>query len=229
MNEADFDQYAEDYQAIMEENLQGFGRNIAYYAEYKVKVVRRALPCTPARILEYGCGVGRTAPFLRQHFPDSEVWGCDVSDASLSIAAKENPGLRVFSTREGVPEDAKEGFDLVFVANVFHHIAPSSRAASMEEVSTFCRRPGDVFLFEHNPYNPLVRRVVKDCPFDADARLLRPCEAVELMAGAGIRIVRRRFTLFFPAALGRLRPLERLLGMAPLGGQYYVHGRLEPE
>ena len=42
---------------------------------------------------------------------------------------------------------------------------------------------------------------------------------------AGFTDVTLRWTLFFPAILGALRPLERGLGWLPLGAQYMLVAR----
>jgi hypothetical protein len=39
---------------------------------------------------------------------------------------------------------------------------------------------------------------------------------------AGFEMIEVRFTGFFPRALACLRPMERWLGWAPMGAQYYA-------
>jgi hypothetical protein len=82
-----------------------------------------------------------------------------------------------------------------------------------------------LFVFEHNPYNPVTRRLVNTCPFDADAVLLARAETVSLLKAAGLEPSAAAYCLFFPQMLAALRPLEAWLGWLPLGGQYFVAGR----
>jgi hypothetical protein len=83
---------------------------------------------------------------------------------------------------------------------------------------------GRLFVFEHNPYNPLTRRAVRDCPFDDDAILLPPGEVRGLLQRAALAGVRQDFVLFFPRSLARLRPLEPWLRWCPLGAQTLTVG-----
>jgi hypothetical protein len=83
---------------------------------------------------------------------------------------------------------------------------------------------GRLFVFEHNPYNPLTVQAVRACPFDDDAVLLPPGEVRALLASAGLGAVQQRFVLFFPRALARLRPLEPWLAWCPLGAQTLTLG-----
>ena len=72
--------------------------------------------------------------------------------------------------------------------------------------------------------NPLTQWVVKHCPFDDDAVLLRPREAARYFAGAGLSIARRDYIVFMPHLLSLLRPFEPWLAWLPLGAQYAVLG-----
>ena len=79
-----------------------------------------------------------------------------------------------------------------------------------------------MFLFEHNPFNPVTRHIFERCPFDADAEMLPMKEARTLADNAGLRINRCGYTLFFPRQLSFLRGLEPMLRGIPIGAQYYV-------
>ena len=79
-------------------------------------------------------------------------------------------------------------------------------------------------MFEHNPWNPVTRRAVADCPFDDDAILLWPRELRSLFREAGYEDVRQDFIVFFPRSLALLRPLEPKLRWLFLGGQTMTIG-----
>ncbi len=80
-------------------------------------------------------------------------------------------------------------------------------------------------MFEHNPLNPLTRRIVSNCAFDEDAHLLWPWQARRLLVRAGLTSVQLRYVLFFPERLGFLNPFEPYLGRVPLGAQIMCSGR----
>ncbi|KER09605.1 MAG: hypothetical protein HY22_10965 [[Candidatus Thermochlorobacteriaceae] bacterium GBChlB] len=219
----DFDDYADNYDAHLQETLKGFGEESAYFAEYKVRLLKERLEKTaraaPKTILEYGCGTGRNLTFLRAYFPDAAIDGCDISTESLKLAAKRAPDVRLFT----LPADAPlRQYDMIFIACVFHHIPPLERPSAFERIYSMLHSGGEVFVFEHNPCNPVTQRMVSTCPFDKDAILLPPSELVMLTKAAQLKLLEKNYALFFPAPLKALRPLETHLGWLPLGGQYYV-------
>jgi hypothetical protein len=87
-------------------------------------------------------------------------------------------------------------------------------------------KPGGVlFIFEHNPYNPLTRRAVNNCPFDADAVLLTRRRSSRLVKRAGLETTEERYILFFPWEGSTFRAIETHLRWLPMGAQYFVSGR----
>jgi hypothetical protein len=81
-------------------------------------------------------------------------------------------------------------------------------------------------VFEHNPWNPATRLIVRRCPVDANAELLGPGQMRAIMRRAGLRPAGSRFYLFFPQRIYRsLAGVESRLGWFPLGGQYAAFAR----
>jgi SAM-dependent methyltransferase len=123
----------------------------------------------------------------------------------------------------GLDEVKDEAFDLIFVANVLHHIQPELRR---EVVGNLCRRlrPGGVVaVFEHNPFNPITRRIVSNCSFDEGVILLPKSESLEHFVGVdGVTIMKSGYCLFTPEPLKRMNWIDVLLRKIPLGGQHYV-------
>ncbi len=217
----DFDNYADNYEQLLAASLKGFGAEMAYYRRRKAAIARSICPGPVGSFLEYGCGTGGNLPFLRNAFPKAKAAGCDVSAASLAVAAAAAPWAEIFPSDGDAPLGSH---DVVFVANVFHHVPVPDRPALAARMASALRPGGTLLIFEHNPYNPVTRRIVSTCPFDADAKLLRPAETAGLLAGAGLTGIRQRYTLFFPASLALLAGLERFCGRIPLGGQYVSWG-----
>ena len=223
MKKVDFDEYAKSYDEILGDQLNFFNRDDEYFARYKVECIKAHIKETPRTILEYGCGTGRNLRFLKDAFKDAEIYGCDISAKSLEIARKQNVDCHLFLPDQRPPKSA---FDLIFVAGVFHHIPPEERAQVMKEIACLLRKDGKLFVFEHNPWNPVTRRLVRDCPFDEDAVLIKPSELTDLLTEAGFRVEKKRYALFFPEVLKCFRKYEKRLGFIPLGGQYFIHARL---
>jgi len=229
MNEPirEFDQFASDYRAVHTESMKLTGAESEYYCEFKVRILREMITDPVGRLLDYGCGDGAVAPYFLRYFPDGIYDGVDVSSESIRQAsANQLPGCG-FSVTDGQRLSfPSASFDVVFVANVFHHIPRNEQAAIMRELLRVLRPGGRIFVFEHNPFNPVTRYLVSICPFDRDARLLRPAYLRRLMHESGASDLQIHHMLFFPRHkfFSRLIPLEKWLSFLPAGAQYLING-----
>lgn len=216
----DFDDYTENYNKLLKEGTSFFSSNEEYFAKYKVDLVRKKIHTPVNRILEYGCGIGRNISFLQQAFPSATIMGSDISSASLEIARSENPGAEFFREDENVGSIGL--FDIIFVAGVFHHVPTPQRSIVAKTLFNRLVPSGLLFVFEHNPFNPVTRRIVNNCPYDEDAILLSPKELKEYLLSSGFINLHTEFCLFFPPKLKKLTNLESKLWWVPLGGQYFI-------
>lgn len=222
----EFDRYAHSYRDMHRDSIRASGEEPDYFAAYKIEYMARALPAHASGspdILDFGCGVGNSIPHLARLFPAARLHGVDVSGESVAMARDANPGARfdVLSSALPLPDAS---IDIAMAACVYHHVPPVERAHWTREVHRVLRPGGRFFIFEHNPLNPLTRKVVRDCPFDEDAILLPRRESVSLLGGAGFSEVHVDYIVFFPRPLGFLRPLERAMTAVPLGAQYVARG-----
>ena len=225
---AEFDAVAEDYDALHQENVRASGYPTSYFAEYKAKelagrLLGRGRAKGALKLLNFGCGIGNGEGFLRQHLPMATIYGVDVSQKSIARARERHRELAGvhFSAFDGRTLPWDFPFDAILVANVLHHVPRSGHAELLRTLHTALAPGGELFLFEHNPWNPVTVRAVETCAFDRDAVLLPPTYAGKILAAAGFRRRTLRFTLFFPKPLAALTPLERFLRKVPLGAQYY--------
>lgn len=220
MSQPEFDRYAAQYDRVLGDAIPDGLNEDGYFAEYKIALMAARLgERKPQRILDFGCGAGRSLPYLDRYFPDAELWGYDVSPASLEVAAARVPRARLFSRWE---DSADSAFDAIIAANVFHHIPPPMRVKALAQCRDALLPGGKMFLFEHNPWNPATRWIFERCPFDADAEMLSLNSALGLGRAAGFSSAQYGYTLFFPRPLAFLRGLEPWLSKLPLGAQYYV-------
>ncbi|MBU0768057.1 MAG: class I SAM-dependent methyltransferase [Proteobacteria bacterium] len=222
-NRVDFDNYTENYNKLLHEETRFFSSSDAYFAQYKVDIVRKQVQSPVSRLLEYGCGIGRNMPFLRQAFPDALVTGSDISAASLELARHGNPDVQ-FIHEDGTASLIGE-FDMIFVACVYHHIPINQRQDVTRILFERLVPGGSLFVFEHNPFNPVTRRIVNTCRYDEDAILLKPSEMKRYLQQTGFSGENQSYCLFLPPRFSWLSFLESRLCWLPLGGQYWVQAK----
>ena len=178
-----FDQVARDYEKIHNQSLPP-GVHSADFIRQRAACVTRwiseAYSGKEFCYLDFGCGNGRMLKFLL----DSDalkplleqgrlrLFGFDTSVESInearSLLGDERVGL--VSDLNRLPGDVR--FDFVISCHVFHHIPPAERAETVARLATRMKPSSRLVIWEHNPFNPITRMLVKMCPFDGDARLL---------------------------------------------------------
>ena len=215
-----FDTFAENYEELLNSQLKLFDEH-EYFSEYKIKFLSQIFKHQAKKILEYGCGVGANLKWISSYFPYASLTGCDISKKSLDIAKKKFPTINFFS----LEEDTSQLFDLIFSANVFHHIPVSERVKTIQTIYKKLSPGGYFVIFEHNPYNPVTRYLVNTCIFDKDAVLLTVNETKKLLKTTHFLNITHKYILFFPKILKKLRFVEPYLSWMPLGGQYCIVAR----
>ena len=216
----EFDRFADSYDETLKAALPAGLDEDQYFAQYKIDFLSRAVKGRAVtNVLDFGCGAGRSLGYLARAFPQAAVVGYDPSSESVRLAAERVPAAKVTDDWEAVRQ---QRFDIVLGANVFHHVPRSEVSPWLQRCAEALAPNGSIFIFEHNPLNPVTRYVFERCPFDADAKMIPRRELVELGTRAGLRVRSATFTLFFPKPLKFLRPIERWLGWLPLGAQYCV-------
>jgi SAM-dependent methyltransferase len=175
-------------------------------------------------ILDLGCGTGE----MVQALPENryQVTGVDLSEAMIAHAkAKALPRTRFLTrdaARTGLPDAS---YDAVFATALFHHVPPAERGAVAREMHRLVRPGGLAIVFEHNPKNPITRRIVRDCEVDQGVVLAPADQMRSLLDLAGFEFLHARYLVFFPRWLALLSRVEPALGWLPLGGQYMLTAR----
>lgn len=220
---SEFDGYIENYDAACERGVRLSGEHRDYFARMRVTYTAKLCPdATRVRsVLDFGCGLGHTTPYLAEAFPHARILGMDTAARTVE-AAQEHYGNQRIEFRCGLLAGPHVQVDLAYCNGVFHHIPPVARCAEAQQVYD-ALAPGGWFAFwENNPWNLGTRMVMRRIPFDRDAVPLSPLEARRLLRFVGFRLLGTRSYFYFPAFLRRLRSLEPLLERAPLGAQYCV-------
>ena len=222
VDNAEFDQFADEYDQQHRANIAVTGEGPEYFAEYKIREFRSMVPQSARELLDFGSGTGNSFPYFRKYFAAAHLTGVDVSQRSLDIAQERFPEAAGIKMSDNRIPTADNSFDAAFSACVFHHIPHEEHLHWLGELRRVVRVGGKLAIFEHNPLNPLTVHAVNTCPFDINAKLIRAGAFAHAFRQAGWKNVKINYHVFFPRKLAALRSMEGKLSWLPLGGQYSV-------
>lgn len=224
---SEFDKFAENYNESLRNSLALTRTSDKYQAEYKVRLLKSLLfrgaaksrSAAQLNVLDFGCGVGLSLPYLLEQFSGSKIFATDVSEVSLNVVRAELPQVTIINSAL----NAVEKFDVIFMSTVLHHITGSTRVEILENLRANLKPDGCLVVIEHNTYNPLTRRIVSNCPMDVDAELISMRHIKKLLSrDCGFKIRETGYCSFFPEPLKVLTKLDPVLKKVPFGGQYFV-------
>lgn len=86
------------------------------------------------RVLDFGCGAGRTLRHFSAETAEAQVWGCDMDEPSIRwLEGHLCPPFQVFLNNEDPPLDQpSSSFDLIWGISVFTHLTDSWSAWLVE-------------------------------------------------------------------------------------------------
>ena len=86
------------------------------------------------RVLDFGCGAGRTLRHFVGEAAEAEFWGCDIHAPSIDwVNANLNPPVRAFVNSALPPlPHPDQSFDLIYAFSVFTHISDAWSAWLLE-------------------------------------------------------------------------------------------------
>jgi len=231
-----FDAVARDYERIHDRSLPPGVHSadfISHRAACATRWVSEGYAGREFCYLDFGCGNGRMLksmlaaerlkPLVEQG--RLRLFGFDTSAESI-IEAKglmDDDRVCLVSDLSRLPGSVR--FDFVISCHVFHHIPPAERAATAATLADRMKPASKLVIWEHNPFNPVTRLLVKMCPFDGDARLLTLNSTKALFGQNAFRFVQRAYVNLFPPGWLRLEGLsaiEKRLQGVPVGAQYWA-------
>lgn len=231
-----FDRFARGYSGGNEDPLKRlFGDNLEEFIYVKAKWLWNYLTQCQEKItidekcqlLDYGCGTGEMLKWLKLlGFPGS-LYGVDVSPAMLDEAKNRwdtFPKPIFTSIRETKTNFADDSFHCIVATCVFHHIEPEKRNDVLHEINRILIPGGSLIIFEHNPFNPMTRLVVKRAVIDKNSVLLYPKEVLDRYNKASFARCKLEYLMFFPPRMKVFLGIERCLRWCPLGAQYAAVG-----
>lgn len=223
-----FEDYVENYQQKIQESINFAGQDAEFFIKVKAEMVLRliekyGLNFESSKILDVGCGVGLVDKHLTGKIKN--LYGVDIEQKVVDKAALNNPEVK-YSLFSGEDLPFNNGsMDMVFAINVMHHVPPAQWDLFASEMYRVLKPGGVAAVFEHNPANPLTRRVVNKCEFDRDAVLLSHNRLSNIFINARFALTEDPYILFFPFKANVFRTLEKFLKWVPLGAQHVVVGK----
>ncbi|MFZ5781175.1 MAG: class I SAM-dependent methyltransferase [Pseudomonadota bacterium] len=237
MSPAEFDRHAASYDGGLDNPVKRLMGNAAdQFIAVKARWLLRREPALKQgglALLDYGCGAGDLMRVLAGLGARAAFTGCDVSGGMLAEAGKRWPDVSgpapALALQDGAHAPFADGrFDVVTISAVLHHVPLDERPAVYRELGRLLRPGGRLYVFEHNPRNPLVRYVIARTPIDANAILLDAREVRHGLLDAARYELDTDYLMFMPPGLPALGGIDRLLAWLPLGAQYAVAARKLP-
>ena len=234
---AEFDKHAADYDGGLGNPVKRLmGDSADQFIAVKARWLLRREPALKGgglSLLDYGCGAGDLLRVLAGFGARAAFTGCDVSAGMLAEVEKRWPSSLGAPPRTAPQQGARTtfadgSFDIATVSAVLHHVAPAERAGVYAELGRLLKPGGRVYVFEHNPRNPLVRYVVARTPIDENAVLLDPREVRQGLLAANRYELDTDYLMFVPPRITFLRAVDRALAWLPFGAQYVVAARKPP-
>jgi SAM-dependent methyltransferase len=230
---AEFDKHAARYDGGLDNPVKKVMGDADSFIAVKARWLLRHEPALRQgglSLLDYGCGAGDLMRVLAGLGARATFTGCDVSTGMLDEAARRWPAeagpAPALAAQNGARTPFADGrFDIATISAVLHHVPVDERPAVYAELGRVLKPGGRLYVFEHNPRNPLVRHVIARTPIDENAILLDANEVQDGLLGSGRYELETDYLMFMPPGLGFLRFVDRALAWLPLGAQYAVAAR----
>ena len=231
---AEFDKHAASYDGGLDNPIKRMmGDSADQFIAVKARWLLRREPGLRTgglAMLDYGCGAGDLMRVLAGIGAKADFTGCDVSTGMLTEVGRRWPQTFGVAPATAVQDGARTPFadgqfDVATISAVLHHVPVAERAAVYAELGRVVKPGGRIYVFEHNPRNPLVRYVIARTPIDENAILLDAREVQEGLLNAARYELETDYLMFMPPGLAFLRPIDRVLAWLPLGAQYAVAAR----
>ena len=234
MKPAEFDQHAATYDGGLDNPIKRMmGDSADQFIAVKARWLLRQEPGLKAgglALLDYGCGAGDLMRVLAGLGARAAFTGCDISSGMLEEASRRWPAhagpVPILAPQDGALTPFATGqFDIATISAVLHHVPIEERPAVYAELARVLKPGGRLYVFEHNPRNPLVRYVIARTPIDANAILLDAREVRGGLLEAARYDIETDYLMFMPPGISMLRGIDRALAWLPLGAQYAVAAR----
>ncbi|MEM7473724.1 MAG: class I SAM-dependent methyltransferase [Planctomycetota bacterium] len=105
-----------------------------------------------AKVLDFGCGVGRQLAHMTRHLPENEYYACDIDDLSVSFIQKHYEQVSAYVSSFRPPlayEDAF--FDMIYSVSIFSHLHLDDIEPWLQELARITKPGGLLMLTTEGP------------------------------------------------------------------------------
>lgn len=226
----EFDNFKEGYVDEIERSISFSGQEHDFYLKLKADHFKSLLTKEQSdgnklQVLDVGCGHGLFHKFLKD-MKHINLRACDPAASVIDFAKQQNLTVDYVCHDGNVLPYADNTFDVAFTICVMHHVHPEQWPSFLDEIKRVVKSNGLIVIYEHNPYNPLTRHIVKNCPIDENAVLLKRKQLNQMLLNAGLTKIKSDYIIFFPFKGKVFRKLEKMIRWLPLGAQYSIFARV---
>ncbi len=226
----EFNAYKDSYNNEIDKAISFSGQSHDYFTKVKAEnllnIIDKELSLAKEiTLIDVGCGHGLIHPFLLCN-EKIKLSGIDMADEVINIAKKNNQSVD-YNTYDGKKLPYKDNsFDVAFAVCVMHHVPPKQWSDFLKEMKRVVKKDGLVVIFEHNPFNPVTRHIVNNCPLDENAVLLKNGKMKSLFKECGYTDITSNYILFVPFDFKIFRFVDKILSWLPMGAQYFTYGKV---
>ena len=225
----EFDKFKDNYSDKIGEAIAFSGQSHDFYirikADHLLKTIAKKFPDQKKiKFLDVGCGHGIIHHYLNDNAPfDMDIHGIDPAATVIDFAQKAHKNF-TYKVNEGTNFPyADDSFDVAKATCVMHHVEPAEWDNFLKEIKRVVKPGGLIFIYEHNPYNPMTRHLVNTCELDENAVLISSPDLKKRMKKVGLSEIKTDYIIFFPFNNSLFRTMETALTSLPFGAQYTTY------
>lgn len=135
----------------------------------------------PVRMLDFGCGDGLMTYYVQRAFTQAHIVGVDTNAQLIDQALSDYQTIDFRQVNECKLPFDNNSFDIIYAAQVFHHIPKHDQLRMLIELKRIIKKGGIMIILELNPWNYKTRRAFNQNPAERDANIMSCWRAWSLM------------------------------------------------